>query len=133
MLGNIISAGANIIGGLLNRKSQKDSLKAQQAMADQNIQLQKDFAQQGIRWKVEDAKAAGIHPLYALGANTHSFSPVGIGTTGGGDSLGSSIAAAGQDIGRAINVARTKKEREQAQSQAAQLAGLKARTCWFAE
>ena len=44
--------------------------------ADKNIKYQKQFAQHGIRWKVEDAKAAGLHPLYALGANTHSFTPV---------------------------------------------------------
>lgn len=42
---------------------------------DANYNAQKEFAQMGIRWKVADAKAAGIHPLYALGANTVSFSP----------------------------------------------------------
>lgn len=31
----------------------------------------KEFAQKGIRWKVADAKAAGIHPLYAMGASTN--------------------------------------------------------------
>lgn len=32
--------------------------------------IQREFAQQGIRWKVEDAKAAGLHPLYALGGGS---------------------------------------------------------------
>lgn len=43
--------------------------------ADRNEQLQKEFAQHGIRWRVEDAKAAGIAPLAALGASTVSFQP----------------------------------------------------------
>lgn len=84
-----ISAGAKLLGGWLGNKS---SDKAQQM----NIAMQREFAQKGIRWRVADAKAAGIHPLYALGAQTHSFSPVAIGADY------SSIGEAGQDIGRAI-------------------------------
>lgn len=91
MIGNLISAGASLLGGVLGQKSQEKQ-------AEKNIQLQKDFAQQGIQWKVADAKAAGIHPLYALGANTHSFAPVSV-----GDSLSPALANAGQDIGRAVN------------------------------
>jgi len=75
------------------------------SQADKNIQLQKDFAQQGIRWKVADAKAAGIHPLYALGAQTHSFAPV---------SVGSNFGDMGQDISRAINATRTQEEKDDA-------------------
>jgi len=40
---------------------------------------QKQFAQHGIRWKVEDAIKAGLHPLAALGVQTASFSPVSVG------------------------------------------------------
>lgn len=99
MIGDLIGAAASIFGGLQGQKSQEK-------MAQQNIQLQKDFAQQGIQWKVEDAKKAGIHPLYALGANTHSFAPVSI-----GDSLSSSIANAGQYLGRAANATATSGQR----------------------
>lgn len=106
MLGDIIGAIGNIVGGVIGQKSQ-------QKMAQQNIQLQKDFAQQGIRWKVADAQAAGIHPIYALGAPTHSFSPVSV-----GDSLGSGIARAGQNIGRAVNSASTLTERATATGEA---------------
>lgn len=62
--------------------------------AKRNIKYQREFAQHGIRWKVEDAKAAGLHPLAALGANTVSFSPV---------SVGSNFGEMGQDIARAAN------------------------------
>lgn len=58
----------------------------EQAAADQraadankfNYDMQKEFAQNGIRWKVEDAIAAGIHPLAALGAQGYSASPSAI-------------------------------------------------------
>lgn len=101
-LGAIIGAGASLLGGILGQNKQEK-------MAKQNIQLQKDFAQQGIRWKVEDAKAAGIHPLYALGANTTSFSPVSIGSD-----LATGVQNAGQDLSRAIDATRTNGERTSA-------------------
>lgn len=40
-----------------------------------NVRYQKAFAQRGIRWRVADAKKAGVHPLFALGANPASFTP----------------------------------------------------------
>lgn len=97
--------------------------------AASNIDLQKQFAQQGIRWKVADATAAGLHPLYAMGGQTMSFAPVSVGGTSiPGSSLvspahasaaelrsssaaGQGLANAGQDIGRAINATRTQDER----------------------
>lgn len=96
----LISAGASLLGGLLGRKSQADANA-------QNIQLQKDFAQQGIQWKVEDARKAGIHPLYALGAQTASFAPNVVGDT----SLPTALANAGQDISRAVDASRTSGDR----------------------
>ena len=121
----LIDAGTKIAGGLINQQSAKDANKTNFINAQQNIQLQKEFAQQGIRWKVDDARAAGIHPLYALGAQTHSFSPVSVGAVAD-TSLGNSIASAGQDISRGINATRTIEERAAAQATTAlQLEGLK--------
>lgn len=85
--GNLVSAGVNWFQGNENRKSQE-------AIAAQNIAAQREFAQMGIRWKVADAQAAGLHPLAALGASTNSFAPVSVGSTDYG--------SMGQDIGRAI-------------------------------
>lgn len=45
-------------------------------LAMKNIALQKEFAQNGIQWRVADAAAAGLSPLAALGASEPSFSPV---------------------------------------------------------
>lgn len=110
MFGDLISGGVKLIGGLMGKEDAEDNRKAQQDMAAQNIQLQKDFAQAGIRWKVNDAKEAGIHPLYALGATTHNFSPVSIGNDASSP-LGDALSSAGQDIGRAVNSTMTLPER----------------------
>lgn len=55
---------------------------------------QKKLAQQQIQWKVADAKAAGVHPIYALGAPTMSY------TSTVGPSR-SSFTEMGQNITRA--------------------------------
>lgn len=94
-IGAAIGAGASILGGILGNDS-----------AEKQMEMQKEFAQKGIRWKVADAKAAGIHPLYALGAPTISYSPVATGDYG--------VSQAGQDIGRAIDATRTESERNDA-------------------
>jgi len=96
MLGNIISAGANLVGGLLGQSQQEK---------DRDMQMK--FAREGIRMKVADAKAAGIHPLAALGAQTMSYAPVSV----GGPNLATGLASAGQDISRAVNATRTDGER----------------------
>lgn len=41
-----------------------------------NRRMQYDFAQNSIKWRVNDAKEAGIHPLAALGISPSSASPV---------------------------------------------------------
>lgn len=96
VLGPLISAGANLIGGIFGQSS-----SAKQA--ERQMDLQVDMAKRGVRWRVADAKAAGIHPLAALGAQTASFSPIPI----TGNDFGAGIAAAGQDISRAIDSTRS--------------------------
>lgn len=101
MLGALLGAGASLIGGFLNSSAQKDANAANAAAAAQNIALQREFAQNGIQWKVKDAAKAGVHPLYALGANTTSFSPVSVGATPV-SGMGNALAGMGQDISRAV-------------------------------
>jgi hypothetical protein len=70
-----------------------------------NRKLQKQFAKKGIQWKVQDARAAGVHPLFALGASTHSFSPVSV-----GEGV-NALRSGGQDIGRAVDASSSKSAR----------------------
>lgn len=110
MLGSLVSAGASLLGGLLGKKSADKARESQEAANAANAALQREFAQNSIRWRVADARAAGIHPIYALGAPTISASPSYVGATAD-NSMGAALANAGQDIGRAINATRTTPER----------------------
>lgn len=84
-----------------------DNSKVGREIAYRNEQLQREFAQNGVQWRVADAERAGIHPLYALGSSGASFSPVNYIP---GESRGEnksqrvlrSISNAGQDITRAV-------------------------------
>lgn len=108
MIPSIISAATSLFGGKMNADAQAEANKANAAAAERNaernIQYQKEFAQSGIQWRVDDARKAGIHPIYALGSGGASFSPVSIAggeqhaVTGIGDALRSSS----QSIGRAV-------------------------------
>jgi len=112
MLPALIAAGASALGGYLSNKTAK-------AAANQNYQHQKQFAQSGIQWKVQDALKAGIHPLYAMGAQTTSFQPTAV----GGSDFG--LPDAGQNIARAIDATRTTPESALAlRSSQVQLEGL---------
>lgn len=91
--------------------SQADRNAANHA-ARQNYAQQKEFAQNGIQWKVEDAKKAGIHPLAALGASTATTSgshQVGGGSPGG--DLARSLGDMGQTVSRAVQATATADQR----------------------
>lgn len=113
ILGALISGGASLIGGAMSSKATKEANKAQVDNAALDRAMQVQFAKEGVRWKVDDAKAAGIHPLYALGANTVSYSPSAVGQIAD-TNMGTAFASAGQDLGRAINATRTQPERDEA-------------------
>lgn len=78
----IIGALGSIGGGLLNRDSNRGANQANINLAQSNLRFQREFAQHGVKWRVEDAKRAGIHPLAALGANVASPYPVTAGVQG---------------------------------------------------
>lgn len=113
MLGELISAGASLLGGLFGNQQKQQG-------QEREIELQREFAQNGVRWRVEDAQRAGIHPLAALGSSGAQYSPVGLGDNDSA-AIGASI---GQDLSGAINSARTAPERAGALSQKMQALGL---------
>lgn len=108
----LIGAAIGAASSLFAANQQK---KANEKARADDIAHQKEFAQSGIQWKVEDARKAGIHPAVALGAQTASFSPIGVGDTGT-----QHIAQAGQDISRAIDSTRTSSSRISAFEQTVQ-------------
>lgn len=127
MMGDIISGLGNVAAGFLGRSASKEATAATREMAEKNIAMQKEFAQNGIQWKVADAKAAGIHPVYAMGGSGASFSPVSA-TFTPDTSMANAMSRAGQDIGRAVNATQNAATRTDAVTQAAtaiQLEGAK--------
>ncbi|QXP08107.1 MAG: DNA pilot protein [Arizlama microvirus] len=102
MLGALIGAGTSILGGLMadNRADKANAAARENALRQEA--LQREFAQNGIQWRAADAEKAGISKLYALGANTASYSPVSVGHTAS-SGLASGLATAGQNIGRAVD------------------------------
>lgn len=112
-IGAAIGAGSKLLGGFMDQNERENDREMQKYIAEKNMELQKQFAQEGIRWKVADAQSAGIHPLYALGAQTTSFSPVSIGSSQSSN-WSDTLGGMGQDISRAINATRTTDERDEA-------------------
>lgn len=102
IVGGIAGAAGSVVGGLLGNAA---SAQASQ----QNYQAQKEFAQNGIRWRVADAKAAGLHPLAALGASTPSYTPSAF--VGDTSWMGDAASRLGQGIGRAAEAKMTARER----------------------
>ena len=113
IIGAGISAASSLLGGAMTASASKSAAREQ-------VKLQREFAQNGIRWKVADAKAAGIHPLAALGSQTASYQPVQVGDT----SLGSGLSEMGQNIGRAVDATLTRREREEQQRKADLIQGM---------
>lgn len=62
----------NVIGSIVTNDSNRQAANENFIL---NRDLQKEFAQNSIQWRVDDAKKAGIHPLYALGAQGASYTP----------------------------------------------------------
>lgn len=107
----LIGAASDLIGGHLNREAQEDANLA-------NANLQRELAQSGITWRVQDAKRAGLHPLFALGAAGAQASP------SFQVMADDSFSRAGQNLSRAAT-AFSADERELV---AARLEGIKAQT-----
>lgn len=119
MLDSILGAVGKVGGWFADREQSRHTNNMSKDLAQQNMAMQREFAQHGIQWRVEDAKRAGIHPIYALGGSGASFSPVSANFTGG-TSAADSLGAAGQDIGRAFNATSTQSQRVNAFTAATQ-------------
>lgn len=111
MLGELLSAGTKLIGGFMDRKAAEEARAENLAFSREQLKFNQDMAMHGIQWKVNDATAAGIHPLYALGAPTISPSAVSVGDSPS-TSMGSAVADMGQDLSRAMTANQTQPERD---------------------
>lgn len=99
--GDVFDAAANLWGA-----SKADS------NAGKNRDLQVAAAKKSIQWRVADAKAAGVHPLYALGNPGISISPVS-------NDAPAYLSAMGQNISRAVSAGLSGPERRREAEKAA--------------
>lgn len=103
-----VSAGSSLLGGLMNKKSASKSVAQQNQMAQAQFDAQMD---QTIQRRVADAKQAGIHPLYALGASSGA-SPTISGQAETGSHMGDAIASAGGALASGLSGRAAEKQRQ---------------------
>lgn len=91
----IASVAAPIAGGVLSEVFRGKASKKE-------YRRQKEFAQNSVAWRVADAEASGIHPLFALGMQGSSYAP---------QTIGNDFSSVGQDVGRAFGAMATGREK----------------------
>lgn len=91
MIGSIISAGADLVGGLLNQNAAEEASKKDWKRTKETLQNQ-------IQWRVDDAVKAGLHPLVGAGISPSSGPPPS--TVG---DMGTSVSNMGNNLGRAVD------------------------------
>lgn len=110
MLGEILGS---VFGAAAADERAEDNRRFQREERERSDALQKEFAQSGITWRVEDAKRAGIHPVFALSGGGAAYAPSAV--TVGND--GADFQKMGQDIGRAIDASSSQDSRIQRELQ----------------
>lgn len=91
-----------LIGGLFGSKDTDKRNEQAAVNQQQEYERQKEFAQMGIRWKAADAKAAGLHPLAAIGSAGASYSPTVLmpESSGNASRISEGISGALQSMGQ---------------------------------
>lgn len=92
----IFSAITDVVGGFLGKSEAKKNRQATKAENDR----QYDLARNSIKYRTEDAKNAGIHPLYAMGSPTMSSS---FATNSTDHSMSDAVKSGGRNLDRAIS------------------------------
>lgn len=125
LIGAAISGAASLAGGFLNSSATKRQNEQANALAQQNMKMQKQFAQEGLTWKIDDAirNADKVHPIYSLGSAGPTFTPVSA-NFAADHSIGNAVSSAGQDLGRAVAATATQGQRADAFTKAAQALSL---------
>lgn len=104
-------AGGLADWGIASWQQAKQSSFARE-MFDKNAELQREFAQNGLSWRVQDAVRAGLNPLVGAGVSPQSASPIAV-------NADFDAPALGQNISRAIHAASPESRRSATLSQLA--------------
>lgn len=98
----LLSLGLNFMGGLMGKKSQDRQNRLQMQQAQRQFDAQMD---QSVQRRVKDAKAAGVHPLFALGASVGASPTI----SAQGESRGNPMQSALGAMATALNGLETNK------------------------
>lgn len=116
------AVAGGVLGSAEGDNGARDAQQAREAFAERQYREQFEFqnklAREGVRWRVEDAKLAGIHPALALGMQPFNASPISL-DYGQQDRSGSDLSwlgAAGHNVARSMHSTRTDEERRTAEA-----------------
>lgn len=108
----MLSLGLDFASGLLGMSNANRSQKRQLAQAQHQFNQQMDHS---VRRRVEDAKRAGIHPLFALGASAGASPTISAQGDGGGNPMGAALNAMASTLNSLeTNKAQAKKDEAEA-------------------
>lgn len=113
MLMDLLSLGTDLLGLNQAKKSDKRHL---QLYRDQMAQAQRQFDQQmdhSVRRRIEDAKRAGVHPLFAMGASVGASPTLSSGQPPTGSAVGDAISQIADRLGQ-IDLNKANAERDRA-------------------
>lgn len=102
-----IAAAGQVVGGAIASHGTGRQAKANERASVLSYNLQRKFAQNQIKWRVEDAQRAGLHPLFALGGAGSTFSPSPTAVD-----FGPKYSELGQGVARAAQALATMQERK---------------------
>lgn len=98
----LIGGGTALLGSALSDRSTDRAMDRSAAERTLDRDFQREYAQHGIRWRINDGRAAGLHPLIAAGVQPTPYSPVGDGGTVTGSAKGDGIRAAGAMLAESL-------------------------------
>lgn len=79
MIGSILGGAAQAVGSIGSligaRKDKKAAENAANISWQRNYEAQKEFAQNSIQWRVQDAKNAGINPYAVVAGQSAGYTP----------------------------------------------------------
>lgn len=113
MIGNLL----DFAGGLISSRSQRKERARDRAESRYQFDQQMDYS---IRRRIADAQAAGIHPLFALGASVGASPTISSGGVAQGGALGEAVSRIGSRMANA-QIARDEAEAQLLASRAKQI------------
>lgn len=111
----LLGLGLDFVGGLMGQRSKK---KDQQLYRQQMAQAQGQFdaqMDQLVQRRVQDAKAVGVHPLFALGASVGSSPTIAAGNAPRGNPMHTALTNMARQLG-VIETNRASARRDEAEA-----------------